>query len=141
MTHMLRFVVLVGVVTLASGAHADPCQAVPDSGPIPSYLAPGKVFTGPVVYVADGDSLCVSVGQGARNWVEVRIADFYAPELRRPGGRAARDALVRIAMGRTIRCVADHRSYDRIVASCTLGGVSLGSLMRRNGVPEGGNGR
>ena len=138
---MLRFVIIAAAFALATAAQADPCRAVADAGPTPPAVRQGQIFTGPVVYVVDGDGICVSVGQGERNWIEVRIADFYAPELREPGGQQAKAAMTRIAMGRTVRCVAGRRSYDRIVATCTLGGVSLGSLMRRAGVREGGRGR
>ena len=84
----------------AAQALADPCQAIPDRGPMPAYLTPGKAFSGPVAYIGDGDSLCVAVGATADNWVEVRVADFYAPELNAPGGRQARAALSRIVAGR-----------------------------------------
>lgn len=108
---------------------------------MPSYLARGSTFSGPVVYVGDGDSLCVAVGQGPQNWVEVRLEDFYAPELHDPEGPAAKRTLVRIAMGRRAVCRADHQSYDRVVARCEMGGRSVGDLMRAAGVAEGGNGR
>jgi endonuclease YncB( thermonuclease family) len=125
----------------AASARADPCRAIPDHGAAPDYLAPGRTFTGPVVYVGDGDSLCVAVGPGAVGWVEVRLADFYAPELAAAGGAEAKAALTRIAKGRQATCVADHQTYDRIAAVCRLGGRSIGDLMRAAGVPEGGNGR
>jgi hypothetical protein len=48
----------------ASAAWADPCKAIPDRGPMPPELAPGRRFAGPVVYVGDGDSLCVALGAG-----------------------------------------------------------------------------
>ena len=121
-------------------ARADPCKAIPNRGPLPAYLAPGSTFSGPVVYIADGDSLCVAVGSGFNNWVEVRVADFYAPELHSPDGPRAKAALERIARGRRASCVSDHQSYDRVVARCTIGGVSIGDAMRA-GVAEGGNGR
>src|SRR5512142_573219 len=106
----------------ASQAIADPCKAVPDRGPAPAYLHPGATFAGRVVYVGDGDSLCVATGQGPRGWVEVRIADFFAPELHEAGGEAAKATLARLAYGRWATCVADHQSYDRIVAACRIGG-------------------
>lgn len=130
-------------LALAGTAAADPCTRIPDRGPMPPELRAGRAFSGPVVYVGDGDSLCVETlrGQGGAGWVEVRLADFYAPELNAPGGRAARQALVDIAIQRRVSCVAGRRSYDRVVARCTLNGVSLGDLMRRRGVSEGGRGR
>ena len=133
---------LVALATMAAAtAAADPCKAIPDKGPLPSWLSRGSTFRGPVVYVGDGDSLCVAVGPGEANWVEVRLADFYAPELRDPAGPAARATLERLAMGRQTECRADHRSYDRIVARCAIAGRSLGDLMRAAGVQEGGRGQ
>lgn len=125
---------------LPAAAWADPCRAIPDHGALPSYLAPGSSFTGPVVYVGDGDSLCVGTGPGGSEWVEVRLADFYAPELSSPEGPAAKRALEHLAMRREVSCVAQHQSYDRIVARCELEGRSLGDLLRGGGGSEGGNG-
>jgi micrococcal nuclease len=124
---------------------ADPCKAVPDRGPVPSSLKPGSNFSGPVVYVGDGDSLCVAADprrrQDPATWVEVRVADFYAPELAAPGGRDAKAALERIAMGKPAQCKAQRRSYDRVVAVCRIDGRSVGALMRSAGIVEGGRGR
>lgn len=112
----------------------------PDRGPMPSYLHRGAHFSGPVVYVGDGDSLCMAVGQGPANWVEIRLEDFYAPELHSPTGPAAKAALERLAMGRNAECVANHKSYDRVVATCRIGGRSIGDLLKAAGNIEGGNG-
>lgn len=123
-------------------AVADPCDFIPDRGPTPDAVRVGRAFTGPVVHIIDGDGLCVGVGpRRGQDWVEVRVADFYAPELSEPGGAAARDALAAIASGRTLRCVAGRRSWDRVVAVCTLDGRAVGDLMRERGVAEGGRGR
>lgn len=132
---------IAGFALAPSLVLADPCKAIPDKGPAPAYLAPGAVFRGEVVYVGDGDSLCVAVAPGPAGWVEVRLQDFYAPELQSPEGPAAKAALGRIAMGRPAVCRADHQSYDRIVARCEVGGRAIGDLMRSAGVAEGGNGR
>jgi micrococcal nuclease len=120
-------------------ALADPCKAIPDKGPMPAFLKPGSTFSGPVTYVGDGDSLCVAVGPSPSDWVEVRVSDFYAPELNAPGGQEAKAALERIAKGRRVECRAIRQSYDRVVARCALQGGSLGDLMRSAGVREGGN--
>jgi micrococcal nuclease len=124
----------------ASTASADPCKAIPDSGPVPAFLRPGAQFSGPVVYVGDGDGLCVAVGEGPGAWVEVRLADFYAAEQGTSGGELARVTLIRIAKGRRVECVAGRRSYDRVVALCRLDGVSIGDRMRAAGLTEGGRG-
>ncbi len=136
--------IAVGVLvslSVATAARADPCKAIPDRGPMPAYLTPGNAFSGPVVYIGDGDSLCVALGPTQAEWVEVRLADFYAPELAAPGGREAKSALERVAMGQRVECVAQHRSYDRVVAGCALQGVSLGDRMRATEVREGETGR
>jgi len=125
---------------LASAALADPCRAIPDRGPLPSYLYRGASFSGPVTYVGDGDSLCVAIGPGPEHWVEVRLADFYAPELHDAGGEEAKAALARLTSGKTVSCVAGRRSYDRIVASCTINGRDVGDLMRNSGIAQGGRG-
>ena len=134
-----RLVVLLAA-SVASTALAGPCKAIPDHGPAPAYLAPGATFSGRATYIGDGDSLCVAVGPSPSQWVEVRLEDFYAPELHAPGGEAAKRALVRAAFGRRIVCQASHQSYDRIVAACTRDGVPLGDLLRNAGVQEGGRG-
>ena len=131
---------VLAALTTATAAKADPCKAIPDHGPMPSYLHRGAHFSGPVVYVGDGDSLCVAVGQGPANWVEIRLEDFYAPELHSPGGPDAKVALERVAMGQNAECVANHQSYDRVVAICRIDGRSIGDLLRAAGVLEGGNG-
>jgi len=66
------------------------------------------------------------------------LADFNAPELHDQGGAKAKRRLNAIAMGRTLVCRAKHRSYDRIVARCTLNGRSVGTLLRKSGGVEGG---
>lgn len=65
----------------------------------------------------------------------------------RPSRSAARDAMIRITRGRQVTCRAVRGdggrvvSYDRLIASCRIGGAGLGDLMRRAGVQEGGRGR
>lgn len=131
---------LLGAAFVHGPAAADPCRAVPDRGPTPDYLAPGQSFSGPVVYVGDGDSLCVDVGGGPDAWVEVRLADFYASELKSADGLTAKQALEDATRGRNLDCVAQDRSYDRVVALCVLDGRSVGDLLRDAGEREGGRG-
>jgi endonuclease YncB( thermonuclease family) len=131
---MLLWAVACGVgLDVAGVALADPC-----GGPLPPR---GAVFSGQVRYVGDGDSLCVGTTGDPNTWIEVRLADFYAPELHEPGGLMAKTELSRIALGRTLQCEAGKRSYDRVVAQCVLSGSRVGDLMRRAGVLEGGRGR
>jgi endonuclease YncB( thermonuclease family) len=111
-------------------ALADPCEA--------TLPAKGATFTGIVRYVGDGDGLCVGPAGRPDRWIEVRLADFYAPELHDAGGRDARRPLERLVMGKPLVCRAGRRSYDRVVAACTLGGRPLGALLRAAGGVEGG---
>jgi micrococcal nuclease len=129
----VKLLACFAIAALPTTARADPCTA-----PLPSS---GSQFGGTVRYVGDGDSLCVGQSNDPNSWIEVRVADFYAPELHSAQGPAAKIALERIAMGRAAQCTAGRRSYDRVVARCTIGGSSIGELMRRQGVPEGGRGR
>jgi len=122
----------------AGQALSDPCKAIPDSGPMPTFLYKGHSFSGPVVQVLDGDSLCVAVGKGPQNWVEVRLSDFYAPESHELGGPEAKAALSRIALDKVATCVSKNRTYDRIAARCTIGGRALGELLTSAGVAQGG---
>lgn len=122
-------------------ALADPCDLIPERGPMPAEVRSGQIFSGSVVYVGDGDSLCVALGPSRSQWAEVRLADFYAPELHDTGGPEAKATLSRLVEGKQVECVAEHRSYDRVVAVCRLRGRSVGDLMRSAGVQEGGRGR
>lgn len=124
----------------ATPALADPCEAVSEDGPLPGYLSFGSRFAGSVTFVIDGDSFCVAVGPGHGQWVEVRLAGFFAPESGGPGGARAKAALERAVLGKDAVCRANLRSYDRIVADCTVGGRSVSDLMLASGVKQGGNG-
>lgn len=116
----------------AAWRDTDHCRA-----PLPHK---GATFAGIVRHVGDGDMICVGPGPDETTWIEVRVADFYAPELHEPGGLQARDTLRRIALGKRATCTAGKRSYDRIVAVCTINGRSVGEQMRGAGIQEGGRG-
>lgn len=132
---MIRALALAAGLVLAfsaTSALADPCTA-----PLPKK---GAVFSGTPKYYVDGDGFCLSDSSDPNTWIEVRVADFYAPESTTPEGKKAKAVLKRLIAGKRIECVADHPSWDRIVSVCTVDGVSVGDLMRRAGVREGGNG-
>jgi len=116
----------------AAPAYADPCE-----GALPPR---NTSFEGVVRYVGDGDGLCVGPAGRPDRWIEVRLADFYAPELHEPGGLEAKRRLERLVLGQPIRCRAGRRSYDRVVGSCTLRDRPLGTLLRAQGGLEGGRG-
>src|SRR3546814_4921776 len=110
---------------LPVAARADPCEA-----PLPRA---GTMFSGVVRYIGDGDSLCVGPKGRPDRWIEVRLADFRAPELKERGGQRAKALLRSVAMGRTLVCKAGRRSSDRVVAACMLDGKPIGAELRRRG--------
>jgi len=134
-----RIAIAGSLALLPTLALADPCRAVNDQGWMPKGVTYGGTFSGPVVHVIDGDSFCVAIGDGQDRWVEVRLADFSAPELK-AGGAKAKSTLERLAMGQQATCVAGAPSYDRVVSRCRINGRPVGDLMRAAGVKEGGNG-
>ncbi len=99
---------------------------------------PGISFGGVVRYVGDGDSLCIGPAGRPERWIEIRLADFRAPELRERDGPQAKRLLRQVASGRRLQCLAGRRSYDRVVALCRIEGVPLGDLLRARGGREGG---
>lgn len=126
------------IAACIAGACASPALADPCEGALPRK---GTTFAGVVRYVGDGDGLCVGPAERPGRWIEIRLADFYAPELHEPGGVEAKRRLERMTMGKTLVCRAGKRSYDRIVAACTLGGRPIGDILRSAGGVEGGRGR
>lgn len=137
---MLRVILATAALTLGSPliARADPCE-----GRLPTRH--GETFAGTVRYVGDGDSLCVGRTGDPNEWIEVRLADFDAPELRERDGRRGQDILSRIARGRQVSCTAARGrsgrvlSHDRVIATCRLAGRRLGDLLRAQRAPQGGN--
>ena len=94
-------------------------------------------FACPVVRVHDGDTFTCASGE------RIRLRAIDAPEIgecRGHGGRcvsgdgyASRDALRRLALGRTAICRPSGRSYDRTVASCSVGKLDLSCAQVRAG--------
>lgn len=119
-------------------AYADPCKAA-----LPSQA--GARFSGTVQYVGDGDGLCLGRTADPNEWIEIRLADFDAPEIHQPGGMEAKAALERVALHREITCTAERGrigrvvSFDRVIARCRIGPNSIGDLLRQAGAVRGGN--
>lgn len=135
---MRLWLIAICFAALPAVAWADPCE-----GALPRRA--GESFSGQVRYVGDGDSLCVGDSSDPTTWIEVRLADFDAPELHADGGQAAKRALEQLTLGRDAQCVAVRGrsgrviSYDRVIATCRIGGRRIGDALRASGVREGGN--
>ncbi|MBR1019270.1 nuclease [Bradyrhizobium viridifuturi] len=135
---VLAAAVALGALVCAAPAWADPCE-----GHLP--MRPGVGFAGIVRYVGDGDSLCIGKTADPKEWIEVRLFDFNAPELHDAGGPAAKAALERLALRRDATCTSERGhsgrvvSFDRVIARCELQSRSIGTLLRAAGVAEGGN--
>lgn len=135
---MVRFLTPTAVAALCLGtAFADPCE-----GKLPTTA--GASFSGTVRYVVDGDGFCVGKSDDPSTWIEVRLLDFSAPEIGTAKGRAAKAVLTDKVMGKAVSCsVGKGRggkttSFDRVHATCVVGNVSVATILRREGVEQGG---
>lgn len=135
---MKWLLLLAGLAAAPATTWADPCEA-----PLPQRE--GTVFSGPVRYVGDGDSLCIGPTADPRTWIEVRLADYNASEQGSSTGRTDRERLARLTRGAALTCTAVRGrsrrvvSHDRVIARCRLRGQPLGDVLRAAGGREGGN--
>lgn len=84
-----------------------------------AFPAVAQTIAGPVTHVRDGDTLVIA-GQ------PVRLNGLHAPEMREPGGHAARQWMVDATAGKIVTCHLDgSRTHDRAVGVCYVGGVDL----------------
>ena len=127
---MIRPFLILALAVGVGSVTAIPSPARTSSAP--SYNA--RPFSCPVVRVHDGDTFtCAS---GAR----IRLQAIDAPEIGACRGRcvsgdgyASRNALRQLALGRTALCRPSGRSYDRIVALCSVGAIDLSCAQLRSG--------
>lgn len=132
-----RFFLAAAAVIIAACVASAPARADPCEGALPPK---GTLFGGIVRYVGDGDGLCIGPKGRPERWIEVRLGDFYAPELHERGGADAKRRLERLVIGRRLACRAGRRSYDRVIGYCTINGRRIGDLLRARGGIEGGRG-
>jgi endonuclease YncB( thermonuclease family) len=131
-------ILLFLALALAPAAFADKCEAKPAS------TKAGALISGEITYVMDGDSLCIGMAGDQASWVEVRLVDFSALELTEPGGAKGRDTARQILMGKQAVCTVTRgtggrtTTYDRVLATCSVGGRSVAQILLDAGVPEGG---
>lgn len=69
--------------------------------------------------ILDGDTLEIA-------GMKVRLQGLAAPELREPGGQAARMWMIRATAGQVVTCRLDGtRTRDRWAGICTVGGADV----------------
>ena len=116
-------------VIAATAAHSLTCPPAP--APQPTRLeapaaaactaappARGQSFSGTVLQVIDGRTLCVASGPTPDKWVRVRLSDAD-PSL-------PRGALMAAAFAREVTCVADLPDAGGVTAVCIVDGQSVG---------------
>lgn len=96
--------------------------------------AQAEVWTGWVSWVMDGDTVLV-VRPGQQEPVKLRLDAVDAPETCQPGGAAARDAMMALALRKSVQVQPlGHDSYGRDIGRLTVNGVDLGAEMVRSGM-------
>jgi hypothetical protein len=80
--------------------------------------ARGESFSGTVLQVIDGRTLCVASGPTPDHWVRVRLSDA--------ADGLPRGALMATAFAREVTCVADAPDTDGVTAVCIADGHSVG---------------
>lgn len=137
----LRAVITAILILMAAqtdfGVRSPPGAEPPTETPTRQGHAPRGMFDCVVRSVTDGDTFRCTSG------VRVRLSSIDTPEM--PGscqkGRAcasgnpyaARSALARLIAGKTVRCEPVGKSYNRIAAWCSVGGIDLSCAMVRSG--------
>lgn len=120
------FLLASSVIVSLSLSAAPGRAATPTRTPVASVVcgaAPpraGTVFSGPVLHVFDGRTLCVAQGPTPSEWVRVTLAGES------PGGTRAN--LMAAAFARRVLCHTDHANQLGVVARCALDDGSLDLL-------------
>ncbi len=93
-----------------------------------------EAWTGWVSWVMDGDTVLL-VREGQHEPVKLRLDGIDAPETCQPGGAQARDAMIRLALRKSVHVVdLGHDSYGRQLGRLSVDGVDLGAEMVRSGM-------
>jgi endonuclease YncB( thermonuclease family) len=96
--------------------------------------AKAEVWTGWVSWVMDGDTVLV-VRPGQKEPVKLRLDAVDAPETCQPGGTAARDAMIALALRKPVQVQSlGHDSYGRDIGRLSVDGVDVGAQMVRSGM-------
>jgi endonuclease YncB( thermonuclease family) len=82
----------------------------------------------------DGDTVLL-VREGQREPVKLRIEGIDAPETCQPGGSEAREAMIRLALRKTVQVIdRGQDSYGRQIGRVSADGVDFGAEMVRSGM-------
>jgi len=93
-----------------------------------------EVWTGWVSWVMDGDTVLV-VRPGQQEPIKLRLDAVDAPETCQPGGVAARDAMMALALRKSVQVqLLGHDSFGRDIGRLSVNGVDLGAEMVRSGM-------
>jgi micrococcal nuclease len=96
--------------------------------------AKAEVWAGWVSWVMDGDTVLV-VRPGQKEPVKLRLDGVDAPETCQPGGTAARDAMITLALRKPVQVQSLGRdSYGRDIGRLSVDGTDLGAEMVRTGM-------
>ena len=97
-------------------------------------LASAELRSGWVSWVLDGDTVQVLL-EGQSEPIKLRLKDMDAPELCQPGGEAAREALVALALRQRVEVeLLAEDVYGRQVGRVVRGGLDLGAEMVHTGM-------
>lgn len=135
----LRFwlLALIGAFSLFTAHSSDlgkilkTAEQVLQNGSGPSENT-ARSYQGRVISVSDGDTLHVADTNGRKH--KIRMAYIDAPESNQAHGKAGRDALRGIVMGKTVAVrVFEADQYGREVAQISLGSRDINLEQIRNG--------
>ena len=119
MSKTLPFILAIAAVSTPDvPALAQVCPVTPHMASCAAAPPPvGARFSGPVLQVMDGSTLCVALGPTPERWVKVRLADAEAG--------VSRAQLMTSSFARRVECAVVRRGGDGVVAVCKADGVSL----------------
>ena len=96
--------------------------------------ATAEVWSGWVSWVMDGDTVLV-VRPGQKEPVKLRLDAVDAPETCQPGGPAAREAMIALALRKPVQVQSlGHDSYGRDIGRLSVDGLDVGAEMVRSGM-------
>jgi hypothetical protein len=119
-------VMALGAALASIASTSAPAQTFPERPPLTACTAAaparGVSFSGTVLQVIDGRTLCVAAGPTPADWVRVRLTDAAADQ--------TRGALMAAAFARSVVCLAASADEDGARGVCLADGRSVGEAAR-----------